>query len=218
MNMEYAIMLAAIGFGVVYILFGALFKRHKVVTQVPGAKGAVAQDDFAAYRKLAATEPDNPEHWLKWGNALSLSAPNAKNPDLVIHRYNEACACFQRAVDIAPDNSQAWKNWGQALFALYRFQNCEDPALLGQANQKYQNAALLSPNNALIWQQWGDELRQAAHIAVGDLKTSLMEESISKSARGSELNMGFVAAPGPAPAPVQAPAQSAPPKKEDSAG
>ena len=193
MNMEYTIMLAAVACGVAYILLSAVFKRHKA--PAPRAAGGKADaphaDEFAAYRKLTATEPDNPEHWLKWGNALSVSAPNAKNPDLVILRYNEACACFQRALDLAPDHSQAWKNWGQALFALYRFQNCEDAALLGQANQKYQNAALLSPSNALIWQQWGDELRQAATIATGELKTSLMEESVAKIARGSELNLGF---------------------------
>lgn len=191
MNVEYLIMLGAVVCGLVFILSSALFKRH--ARPVPGAaaKTSGAADEFSTYRKLTATEPENAEHWLKWGNALSISAPGAKNPDLIIHRYNEACACFQRAVDLSPAKGQAWKNWGQTLFELYRMQNCEDQQLLHQANQKYQNAALLSPDNALIWQQWGDELRQSAHIATGDLKNSLMEESIARIARGSELNLGF---------------------------
>lgn len=191
MNIEYLIMIGGVVCGVVFILSSALFKRH--ARPVPGAspKAAAGSDEFAAYRKLTATEPENPEHWLKWGNALSASAPNAKNPDLIIHRNNEACSCFRRAVDLAPGHGQAWKNWGQTLFELYRMQHCEDQQMLHQANQKYQNAALLSPDNALIWQQWGDELRQSAHVASGELKTSLMEESIAKISRGSELNIGF---------------------------
>ena len=192
MSMESLIMIAAVVCGVFYILLSATFKRHtRPVSSLPNSQSMSENDEFSAYRKLTATEPENPEHWLKWGNALSVSAPSSKNPDLIIHRYNEACACFQRAIDLAPDHSQAWKNWGQTLFELYRFQNCADDALLGQATQKYQNAAMLSPSNALLWQQWSDELRQAACLATGDLKNSLMEECTARAARGSELNMGF---------------------------
>lgn len=187
LEIEYLLMVGAISIGLLYILFSASLKRRtRTVIIRQGTSGPVTE--FEAYRRLTAEDPDNPDHWVKWGNALASSAPSAKNPDLKIHRYNEACSCFQRAVEIQPGYVQGWKNWGQTLYEIFRQQKSQDTSLLEQANSKYSHAVTIHPEDAQLWQHWGEELIMAAYSSSGEQKRRLQEDGAAKLARAGELN------------------------------
>ena len=180
-----------IGFGTMalfIIAISAKLATRKKNKPAPAAAAAEDGGDFSLFKRLTAEQPENPEIWLKWGNALATSANSAKHPNMRLHRYNEACSCFQTAVEKSPSYTTAWKNWGQTLYELYRLQDCSDRLILDNAHTKFQTAVRLTPNDAQLWQLWAEELFQTAYAAQGDQKRELHDLGTSKLARAAEVN------------------------------
>ena len=154
--------------------------------------GPVQRDDntlFEQFKRLAAEQPNNPDLWLRWGKELVAAAGAAKHPNMRLHRYNEACSCFQSATDIDPGRTIAWQNWGQTLYALYKMQGCEDRLTLDNAHTKFQTAARLAPADADLWQHWGEELYMAAsHCQQPEQRHELQDLADAKFAKAVELN------------------------------
>lgn len=177
---------------IIIALSARLSGRRKAAKAGPARQGAVRRDEeslFEQFKRLAAEQPTNPELWLKWGRELVAAGDAARHPNMRLHRYNEACSCFQSATDLDPLNAAVWRNWGQTLYALYRLQGCEDRLLLDNAHTRFQTAARLTPADAALWQHWGDELYTAAsQCPRAEQRHELQDLADAKFAKAVELN------------------------------
>lgn len=165
--------------------------RRKASVQ-PKAGEAGPRDDnnlFEQFKRFAAAEPNNPDLWLKWGKELSAVASTAKHPNMRLHRYNEACSCFQSATEINPNLIAAWESWGQTLYAIYRLQDCEGRLTLDNAHTKFQTAVRLAPADATVWQHWGEELYMtASYCQNAEQRQELQYLANSKFTKAVQLN------------------------------
>ena len=144
---------------------------------------------FEQFKRLAAEQPNNPELWLKWGKELLTAANAAKHPNMRLHRYNEACSCFQSATDINPSFTAAWQTWGQTLYAIYRLQSCEGRLTVDNAHTKFQTAARLAPSDAALWQHWGEELYMTASQCLQpEHRLELQDLADAKFAKAIQIN------------------------------
>lgn len=168
-------------------LSGRKRESAKIAPQVP-----VQRDDnalFEQFKRLTAEQPNNPDLWLRWGKELVAAADAAKHPNMRLHRYNEACSCFQSATDIDPGRTVAWQSWGQSLYSLYKMQGCEDRLTLDNAHTKFQTAVRLAPADAALWQHWGEELYMAAsHCQQPEQRHELQDLADAKFAKAVEIN------------------------------
>lgn len=192
MDTELLLLLAAGCIAVIIIALSAKLsgRKREIATSAP--QSPAQRDDntlFEQFKRLAAEQPNNPDLWLKWGKELSAAADAAKHPNMRLHRYNEACSCFQSATDLDPARTIAWQNWGQTLYALYKLQGCEDRLTLDNAHTKFQTAARLAPADAALWQHWGEDLYMAAaHCQQPEQRHELQDLADAKFAKAVELS------------------------------
>ena len=146
------------------------------------------ESQFEQFKHMAAEQPNNPTIWLAWGRELLAAGAAAKHPNMRLHRYNEACSCFQSATEIDSSSITAWQLWGHALYALYRHQDGEDRRLLDNGHTKFQTAVKLSPDDAALWQHWGEELYMVAQCLLPDQALELQDLADARFARAVELN------------------------------
>lgn len=192
MDTELLLLLAAGCVAVIIIALSAKLSGRKRESAKSAPQSPAQRDDntlFEQFKRLAAEQPNNPDLWLKWGKELSAAADAAKHPNMRLHRYNEACSCFQSATDLDPARTIAWQNWGQTLYALYKLQGCEDRLTLDNAHTKFQTAARLAPADAALWQHWGEELYKAASLCQQpEQRHELQDLADAKFAKAVELN------------------------------
>lgn len=197
MDTDLMLMLAAGCIAVLFIAFSAkLVGRSKGKPKAgPSQNGASSDGNnlFEQFKRMAAEQPNNAELWLKWGKELSAAASTAKHPNMRLHRYNEACACFQSATGINPALTVAWQNWGQTLYSIYRLQSCEGRLLLDNAHTKFQTAIRLSPADSALWQHWGEELYlTASYCQSQEHKQELRDLADAKFAKAVQINPGLM--------------------------
>ena len=192
MDTELLLLIAAGCMAVLVIAFSVKLSGRKRESAKSVPQSPAQRDDnnlFEQFKRMAAEQPNNPDLWLKWGKELSAAADAAKHPNMRLHRYNEACACFQSATDLDPGRTVAWQNWGQTLYSLYKLQGCEDRLTLDNAHTKFQTAARLAPADAALWQHWGEELYMAAALCQQpEQRHELQDLADAKFAKAVELN------------------------------
>ncbi|MDR2488808.1 MAG: hypothetical protein LBD42_04875 [Desulfovibrio sp.] len=191
MDIEITLMLAAACVAVFIITLSVKLSRNRKGTpkSVPNETPPHDDDLFTQYKKLTAEQPMNPELWLKWGKALSAAASTAKHPNMRMHRYNEACTCFQRAAEINSGYITAWQNWGQTLYDLYKLQNNQDRLILDNAHTKFHVATRMAPADAALWRHWGEELYMAAsYCQIQEQRQELQDLADAKFAKAVQLN------------------------------
>ena len=149
------------GGGLVFLLI--LVWIVHIVRQSADLSSSGKSDDICAhYQRQAAENPKDPEVLLKWGHVLAVRAGERKDSLGRVQYYKEAAECFRKATELAPFLVATWKALGQILYILFRLDNCEDRAVLANANAAYEAAARLNPTEAALWQHWGEELYMAA--------------------------------------------------------
>lgn len=192
MDTELLLLVAAGCVAVMVIALSVKFSGRKRESAKTAPQNPAQREDnnlFEQFKRLAAEQPNNPDLWLKWGKELFAAAAAAKHPNMRLHRYNEACACFQSATDLDPGRTVAWQNWGQTLYALYKLQGCEDRLTLDNAHTKFQTAARLAPADAALWQHWGEELYMAASLCQQpEQRHELQDLAGAKFTKAVELN------------------------------
>lgn len=192
MDTELLLLIAAGCVAVIVIALSAKLSGRKRESPKSVSPSPVQRDDnalFEQFKRLTAEQPNNPDLWLRWGKELVAAAGMAKHPNMRLHRYNEACSCFQSATDIDPGRTIAWQSWGQTLYALYKLQGCEDRLTLDNAHTKFQTASRLAPADAALWQHWGEELYMAAsHCQQPEQRHELQDLADAKFAKAVELN------------------------------
>ena len=177
----------------IIIALSAKLSGRRKASKIASARREPGQREegglFEQFKRMAAEQPNNPDLWLKWGRELVGAGDAAKHPNMRLHRYNEACSCFQSATDLDPANTTAWRNWGQTLYALYKLQGCDDRLVLDNAHTKFQTASRLAPADAALWQHWGEELYMAAtQCPLPDQRHELQDLADAKFSRAVELS------------------------------
>ena len=177
----------------IIIALSAKLSGRRKASKIASARREPGQREegglFEQFKRMAAEQPNNPDLWLKWGRELVGAGDAAKHPNMRLHRYNEACSCFQSATDLDPANTTTWRNWGQTLYALYKLQGCEDRLVLDNAHTKFQTASRLAPADAGLWQHWGEELYMAAtQCQQPEQRHELQDLADAKFSRAVELN------------------------------
>ena len=192
MDTDLMLMVAAGCIALFFIALSAKFVGRRKKPKARSAQdspGSEGNSLFEQFKRMAAEQPNNAQLWLKWGKELSTAASTAKHPNMRLHRYNEACSCFQSATEINPVLTVAWQSWGQTLYSIYRLQNCEGRLILDNAHTKFQTAVRLAPADAALWQHWGEELYLTASYSPSqEHKQELQDLADAKFAKAVQIN------------------------------
>ena len=187
MELDYWLIFGFGGVSLCYVLMAAAKKIKESTLNVPLVRGTDTNVQFVEFKRKTAAEPNNPKHWVHWGNALVLSARQGRNTNMKVHRYNEACACYAHAVEVSSTYTPAWISWGITLYELFRVQKCTDIFQLEGGHNKFRTALEQSPSNPLLWTKWGEELGKVAACLTGDQRKGLVELSQECLAKAAEL-------------------------------
>jgi Flp pilus assembly protein TadD len=108
------------------------------------------QEALVAYDRALALDPTDRGVWTNKANTLEdLTRYEPNNADAwyrrgcvlgELNRYEEALACYNRALAITPNDARIWHNKGTVLFNLKRYT---------EATAVYDKALVLDPNLAL---------------------------------------------------------------------
>jgi serine/threonine protein kinase len=110
------------------------------------------------------SQADNHEKWFKQGKDLDKSK-----------RYQDAIACYNKAIEIEPNYAEAWHNKGIALYNVKRYEGAID---------SFKQATSIEPNFAQAWNNLG--------LALTELQR--YEEAISSFKKALSLKPNYVEA------------------------
>ena len=148
-----------------------------------GARAAVA-----AVRTLEYCFPNRPEDALVLSRALDRDPADARAASLLgdwlyhHHRYDDAIACWRRAVEHDPSDVVAWRNLGVAAFNVQG----DTP----EATACYDRALALAPDDAKLWYE-SDQLAKRTGTAPQERLTRLERRRDVVAAR-DDLTIEYV--------------------------
>ena len=148
-----------------------------------GVKHHINRDYLEATKEYKVTtelEPESPEAYNNWGNAL-MELAKIKSGSEAERLYKEAFEKYKLATTYKQDNFEAYYNWGSALSHLAKKKSgSEVEELYKEAFEKYKLATTYKKNLQEAYYNWGNALSELAKIKSGSEAEELYKEAFEK--------------------------------------
>ena len=160
-----------------------LLEREANNRFLTGVKHHMAEEYLEAaeeYKAATELEPESPEAYNNWGNAL-MELAKIKSGSEAEKLYKEAFEKYSLATTYKEDLQEAYFNWANALCELARTKSAiEAEKLYKEAFEKYNLATTYKKNLQEAYYNWGNALSELAKIKSGSEAEELYKEAFEK--------------------------------------